>query len=104
MPNDILDWVPEFTIRRSRRAKRLSMRIVSGSLELVLPVRASVAAAHKFLASNRAWVDKNRHLLYTHDDNLPQSINLQFLQKETDKCNFLGLINQRKSFPLFRNS
>lgn len=82
MSNNMLDWAPDFTVRRSRRAKKLSMRIVSGSLELVLPVRASVAAAHKFLASNRAWVDKNRHLLYTHDDNLPQSINLQFLQKE----------------------
>ncbi len=46
----------EYEVRRSRRARRLSIRVMSGRVEVVLPWRAAERHAHEFAALNRAWI------------------------------------------------
>ncbi len=49
-----------YTVRRSRRAKRLRIRILPTGVEVVLPMRARAGDAQTFLLSNADWV--LRHL------------------------------------------
>jgi predicted metal-dependent hydrolase len=69
-------WAPDFSVRRSLRAKRLSLRIVAGRLELVVPKRASTKQARDFMLASRDWVEAHQHLLVTSDSILPQTIYL----------------------------
>ena len=80
MAIDELAWAPVFTVRRSVRAKRLSLRIIFGKLEVVVPTKVGLRVAHKFLADNRAWVDNNRSLLYDSAQVLPEFIDLKFFE------------------------
>ncbi|WP_417450358.1 M48 family metallopeptidase [Kordiimonas sp.] len=49
-------------IRRSATAKRMILRIcdATGDVKLTLPKRASLRAAHRFLAENTGWLAKTR--------------------------------------------
>jgi predicted metal-dependent hydrolase len=49
-----------YTLRRSRRTRRLHIRILPTGVEVVLPMRARVEDARAFLADNADWV--LRHL------------------------------------------
>ncbi len=49
-----------YTVRRSRRAKHLRIRILPTGVEVVLPMRARAGDAQTFLLSNADWV--LRHL------------------------------------------
>jgi predicted metal-dependent hydrolase len=47
--------------RRSRRARRLSMRVFPhGAVEVVVPQRVAAAEVQAFVASNQAWMDRAR--------------------------------------------
>lgn len=52
-------------LRRSARARRLSLRVSprSGGLELVLPARASLAAGLRFAAAQADWIERHAHKL-----------------------------------------
>ena len=55
----VLSPLPEYTFRRSDRAKRLSLKLYpNGLLEIVLPKRVSEAKGLAFLKSQRDWVEK----------------------------------------------
>lgn len=59
-----MTWPPPYKLRRSKRAKRISLRILPKSgLEVVLPVAAAQKLALDFLNKNRAWVEKHANLL-----------------------------------------
>lgn len=46
-------------VRRSARARRISVRIMpDGRIELIVPLRGSVARAEQFLLSKRAWIER----------------------------------------------
>jgi len=55
-----------YRMRKSRRAKRLQMRIVHRSLELIIPYKLSVEEGKRFLHSKREWISKNVNLLVKH--------------------------------------
>lgn len=62
-------WLPEFTVRKSNRARKVSLRInaVSG-LELIIPLHISEKKALRFLYNSRSWIEKHLHLLVTKDN------------------------------------
>ena len=68
-------------IRRSRRARRLILRVVPPhTLELVVPVAARPADVSSFVARHREWIDEARREIvarYSHDaEHLPARIDL----------------------------
>ena len=52
-----------YRIRKSARAKRLQMRIINNSLELIVPSRIPVEEGKRFLHTRREWINKNINLL-----------------------------------------
>lgn len=52
-----------YTVRRSRRAKHLRIRILPTGVEVVLPMRARTGDAQTFLLSNADWVLRHLHIL-----------------------------------------
>jgi len=77
----------DYHIRTSNRAKRLSLNISSSKgLEVVVPLKTSQRIIEKFLATNRAWIEKHQHLIEAlkHPFVLPTSIKLQALDKSWD--------------------
>jgi len=77
-----------YTIRLSKRAKRLSIYLHnSGKVEIVAPQRASQKRIQAFIQEHKSWIDKNRVKLsektLTKDQSTrPEAINLSFLNKE----------------------
>jgi len=61
MTKAILDGDPPLTltVRRSRAARRLSLRVsgIDGKVTLTMPPQLSTAEALRFAAGNRAWLD-----------------------------------------------
>ena len=57
-------WPPPYTIRRSQRAKHISLKISPDvGLEIILPLHQTEKAALAFLNSKRQWVEKHARLL-----------------------------------------
>ena len=53
-------WLPEFTLRHSDRARKVSLRINPGAgLELVVPRRMSKKKALQFLYDSRSWIERH---------------------------------------------
>ncbi len=53
-------------VRRSRRARRLSLHVLpNGMLEIVVPRRVGSRAVREFVESNRAWIEKHAPLAFT---------------------------------------
>jgi hypothetical protein len=83
-------WPPEYTIRHSKHAKHVSLRIYSGSgLEIVIPQRKKTFDVHKFLNDHRDWVEKHaakfKMVLHHHDDTiLPDKIELPGINQTID--------------------
>lgn len=49
------------TVRRSRRAKRLQVRVLPhGHAEVIVPPRASAAEVRDFIEASRDWIEKTR--------------------------------------------
>ena len=58
---DTAEWVPQWRIRRSDRARRLSARVfVTGRVEIVVPRRASERRVQDFLQEHRAWIERKQ--------------------------------------------
>jgi predicted metal-dependent hydrolase len=72
-----------WTVRVSRRARRLSVRIYPGGrVEVVVPPGASPATVQKFIGTHRQWIHRRVEDLSTAaavDDSRPASINLPAL-------------------------
>lgn len=89
-------WPPNYTVRHSTRAKRISMRIIPDKgLEIVLPKRFSERDALKFLNQHKDWVLKHQDLLSS-----------ESIQSEQDKYKLLDCINLpciEKSFQVSYN-
>lgn len=79
-----LDWPPHYTLRRSKRAKRINLRLCpERGLMLVMPFRASERSALDFLEQQKDWVFKHQDLLLpkTEQQALPTEINLHAIEK-----------------------
>jgi predicted metal-dependent hydrolase len=51
----------EWTVRVSRRARRLSVRVhFTGRVEIVVPPRTSVRSVERFIGRHRDWIDRRR--------------------------------------------
>lgn len=60
MINRLLYWPPPFLIRYSKRAKRVSMRLLpEEGLEVVLPVGTPESEAERFIHEHRHWILKH---------------------------------------------
>jgi len=86
-----IDWPPPYTLRRSKRARNISLQIdPAKGLELVLPYRANLDDALRFLEARRSWVEKHADVIrQTIVDperrlDLPSSITLNALEKSWD--------------------
>ena len=83
-----MKWPPPYTLRRSRRARNISLQIdpVKG-LELVLPHRVDLNEALVFLDSRRSWIEKHAGVIENsfEDPNckydMPAGIALRALEK-----------------------
>lgn len=52
---------PEFSVRQSARARRLSIKVFPrGRVEVVVPRRTSARSVEEFVEENRAWIDRAR--------------------------------------------
>ncbi len=80
-----------YTVRKSSRAKRLQMRIVNNSLELIIPTRVPIEEGKRFLHIRREWISKNlkylivqpkKYFLFGIKTIIEQSFNL-FAKKHT---------------------
>lgn len=77
-----------YTIRLSKRAKRLSIYLHnSGKVEIVAPQRSSQKRIQKFIHEHKTWIDKNRVKLseksqHKDQSTRPEIINLEFLKKK----------------------
>ena len=70
--SEIANYLPDYTIRRSKRAKRISMRIIPDQgLELVLPEGVSERAGLRFLKAHRGWIAEHAEML------MPEAIALE---------------------------
>src|SRR5688500_20289576 len=50
---------PNWTVRVSRRARRLSVRVYPGGrVEIVVPPSVSAAAVQRFVGSHRDWIEE----------------------------------------------
>ena len=72
-----LEFPQEYSIRVSRRARRISLRVLPGKgLEVVLPHRADPACVPALLASHRDWIEKklkgSREFFADNSRELPQ--------------------------------
>lgn len=85
----MLAWPPPYTLRRSKRARRVALQInpLTG-LEIVVPQRVSEREALQFLAEKRDWVQRHVHLLSVatrhvnaEQQALPSEISLPSLNK-----------------------
>ena len=76
-----------YTIRLSKRAKRLSIYLHnSGKVEIVAPQRASQKRIQKFIQEHKPWIEKNKIKLseksqFKDQSTRPDSIELAFLNK-----------------------
>lgn len=53
--------MPGFSVRESRRARRLSIKVFPrGRVEVVVPTRTRAAEVREFVESHRDWIDKAR--------------------------------------------
>jgi len=51
----------EWTVRVSRRARRLSVRVhFTGRVEIVVPPRTSARSVERFIGRHREWIDRRR--------------------------------------------
>ncbi|HKZ73497.1 MAG TPA: SprT family zinc-dependent metalloprotease [Steroidobacteraceae bacterium] len=51
----------EWTVRISRRARRLSVRVhLTGRVEIVVPPRTSARSVERFIGRHRDWIDRRR--------------------------------------------
>ena len=77
----------DYTVRRSQKAKRLSMNITCDKgLEVVLPIRFSERHIAPFLEQHRDWIDKHLAKVIAKaqlraENPLPQQIELPVLQQ-----------------------
>jgi predicted metal-dependent hydrolase len=63
-PQKLLPWPPPYILRHSDRARRMSLKVTEAyGLEIVLPLRASKAAALDFLDQHRSWVLSHSELI-----------------------------------------
>lgn len=63
--NQLLTWPPPHSIRRSRRARVVSIKISSRrGLEVILPMRCSFKKVECVLNEKRMWIEKNADLLH----------------------------------------
>jgi len=59
-----IDWPPLYTLRRTKRAKRINLRLCpERGLTLVVPSRTSERSALEFLNQQKSWIFKHRELL-----------------------------------------
>ncbi|MCX7120572.1 MAG: SprT family zinc-dependent metalloprotease [Gammaproteobacteria bacterium] len=86
-----MPWPPQYTIRHSKRAKRVSMRIYAGSgLEVVIPQRQKNFDVLGFINQHRDWIEKHaQQFTFLLPDNadekaLPEIIELKSINKNID--------------------
>ncbi|MEQ8206409.1 MAG: SprT family zinc-dependent metalloprotease, partial [Woeseia sp.] len=77
---------PEFSIRESARAKRLSIRVFPrGRVEVVVPRRTRAADVQQFVSDNREWIRQSReHFARQHGHEefaLPRQVELPAIQR-----------------------
>ena len=77
-----LEFPKEYSIRVSRRARRISLRVLPGKgLEVVLPHRADPACVPDLLARHRDWIEKklksSREFFADNSRELPQVVMLK---------------------------
>ena len=59
--------VPGFSVRKSNRAKRLSIKVYPrGRVEVVVPRRTSARAVREFVEDNRDWIDRAKKSFAEH--------------------------------------
>lgn len=77
---DVRSPADRWTVRVSRRARRLSVRVYpGGKVEVVVPAGASPGAVQKFIGTHRQWIHRRVEDLSTAtavDDSRPVSIKL----------------------------
>lgn len=63
--NQPLIWPPPHSVRRSRRARTVSIKISSRrGLEVILPMRCRLEELEHILNEKREWIEKNADLLH----------------------------------------
>lgn len=66
---DAREGADRWTVRVSRRAQRLSVRVYPGGrVEVVAPPGASASAVQRFVGAHRQWIDRRIEDLSTSDD------------------------------------
>lgn len=79
-----LDWPPHYILRRSKRAKRINLRLCpERGLTLVVPFRNSERSALEFLDQQKNWIFKHQDLLLPkiQQQELPAEIYLNAIEK-----------------------
>jgi predicted metal-dependent hydrolase len=80
----MLDWAPDFTIKRSRRAKTISLRITQrNGLVLTIPQHLHESVGLAFLQQKKSWIEKHLHTIKNKKDSieLPAKIDLLAINK-----------------------
>lgn len=77
------EWPPHYTIKRSKRARRMSLKIEAiNGLQVVLPVRVAEKHVPPFIEQSRQWIEKHLPAALANPRNesareLPSSVSLR---------------------------
>lgn len=79
------DAASPWTVRESRRARRLSVRVYpAGRVEVVVPPRTAASLVQQFVSRHRSWIDERLRECRTAENpnTLPQALNLQAVGRQ----------------------
>lgn len=81
--------LPPYTVRRSRRAKRVTLRVAPRvGLEVVVPFSFDVARVPDIVAARADWAERNLQILYDRGfdpaaaDEVPDALNFRSVGKK----------------------
>src|SRR5204862_3659237 len=70
-PAQTLTALPDYTIRRSDRARRLRIVVAPEGVEVVLPRRMALREAEEFVAEKRPWIERTLRAYRAAEAELP---------------------------------
>lgn len=85
----MIDWPPPYTLRHSKRAKRIALRITAmHGLEVIVPIRKKIETGVAFLHEHRAWIEKQAEkmqwVFQPDHPALPEIMQLHAMNKEME--------------------
>jgi len=86
-PQNNFTWPPQYSLRQSPRAKRVSLHFNARGLEIVVPKRFNIKRVPDILTEHRQWIERTQQRFQSitpkvKDEELPQQLKLLAINQE----------------------